>query len=494
VSIVLATIRPLSARLGTIAPLVGVLLLLPLTSRAQDELRASLFAAADAAIETAVAADAELLAPGAFGQALRIYADAEEDFARGRNMDRIRSDLNEAVQLLEQSIDSAEIATITLASLLKTREDALNADSPTFAGELWADAEEAFAEAIERLEYGNIRQARENSTEAETLYRDAELTAIKAQYLSRTRARLALAEQERVPRYAPETYRRASELLEQAETQLNENRYDTDLPRSLAQQADYEARHADHLAKEIQRIDEGELTIEDLVLSYEEPLTRIAAAADRVAPLDDGTAAITEELILFIEELIEQADQSQVDLTDARARIAELEDEIRELDEQLGGVSQERVALVQRLEAEARIREQFETIETLFNREEARVSREGNNLVLRLVGLSFESGSSEVGPEYRGLLQKVAQAANVFPRSQLVVEGHTDSYGSDASNLRLSQDRADAVSDYLGALGIESFRVSAIGFGETQPIANNETPQGRERNRRIDVRVEPQLE
>jgi len=491
---VTAFYRPRVPRFRLAVPLIGLLLLVT-AAHAQDELRTSLFGAADAAIDSATAANAGLLAPTDFGRAMEIYADAEQDFSRGRNMDRIRSDLNEVVQLLEQAVDSAEIAEITLASLIKTRDDALNADSPTFAPGLWSEAEEVFGEAVERLEYGNIRQARENSSEAETLYRDAELTAIKAQYLSRTRARLALAEQERVPRYAPETYRRARELLEQAETQLNENRYDTDLPRSLAQQADYEARHADYLAKQIERIDDDEMTIEDLVLRYEEPLTRIAAAADRTAPLDNGTDAITDELILFIEELVEDADQSAVDLADARVRIAELEDEIRELDEQLGGVSQERVALVQRLEAEARIREQFETIESMFDREEARVSREGNNLILRLVGLTFESGSAGIPAEHRGLLQKVAQAADIFPRSQIVVEGHTDSYGSDDNNMSLSRERADAVSDYLSdEFQIQAFRISAVGYGETQPIANNETPQGRARNRRIDVRIEPQLE
>ena len=184
-----------------------------------------------------------------------------------------------------------------------------------------------------------------------------------------------------------------------------------------------------------------------------------------------------------------------MDLEDGRKRIAELEDEIRDLDEQLGGVSQERVALVQRLEAEARIREQFETIENLFTRDEARVSREGNTIVLRLVGLTFESGRATVDPKYRPLLDKVRQAAAVFPRSQIIIEGHTDSYGSDDTNLRLSRERAEAVSEFLrDAFGIPAFRVSAVGYGETRPIANNETPQGRARNRRIDVRIEPQIE
>jgi outer membrane protein OmpA-like peptidoglycan-associated protein len=457
-------------------------------------LRESLFQEADRKLAEAEAANVALLAPGDYGRAMERYAEAEEDLARERNIDRIRFGLTEVVRLLDQAIESSEIARITLASMIKTREDAQNADAPTFANEFWTEAQELFDEAARRLESGNIRAARETSTEAENLFRDAELTAIKAQYLSQTRALLAQAVQLRVPRYAPVTFARAQSLLEQAETELNENRYDTDLPRSLAQQANYEARHAIFLAEQIERVDDGELTTEDLILRYESPLTQIAAAADKVAPLDAGTEPITEELILFIEELREDADQSAVDLADSRIRIAELEDEIRELDEQLGGVSQERVVLVQRLEAEARIREQFETIENLFEREEARVSREGNNLILRLVGLTFESGSANVGAEHRLLLQKVAQAASVFPRSQLVIEGHTDSYGSDDMNMSLSRQRAEAVSTFLSdEFGIPTFRSSAVGYGETQPIANNETPQGRERNRRIDIRIEPEL-
>ena len=123
------------------------------------------------------------------------------------------------------------------------------------------------------------------------------------------------------------------------------------------------------------------------------------------------------------------------------------------------------------------------------------MSREGNHLILRLVGLTFASGSAQIAPAHHNLLQKVAEAASVFPRSQIVIEGHTDSYGSDATNLSLSRQRADAVSQYLAeSFGIPAFRTSSVGYGETQPIANNETPQGRERNRRIDIRIEPELE
>ena len=130
----------------------------------------------------------------------------------------------------------------------------------------------------------------------------------------------------------------------------------------------------------------------------------------------------------------------------------------------------------------------------MFARNEARVFREGNNVILRLVGLTFDSGKSEIRQESFNLLEKVEKAIDVFPRSELVVEGHTDSYGGDESNQRLSQQRAESVQNYMiNAMRIPSYRIIATGFGETNPVANNETESGRARNRRIDIVIKPNL-
>jgi OOP family OmpA-OmpF porin len=462
---------------------------------AQDNLRATLFAEADRALEQARAANAELLAPAAFARGTDAYLGAEADLTRGRSVERISSSLASASRAFAEAADAAEIANVTLAAVIKTRADATNANAATFAAELWTEASELFDSAARRLESGDIRGSRSRADEAETLFRDAELTAIKAQYLSQTRALLAEADQARVPRVAPRTYEKARSLLAEAERELSENRYDTDLPRSLAQQANYEARHAIYLAGLIERLRAEDQTLEDLILRFEQPLADISAAADKAAQLDQGIEPVAAELVAYIEGLREQAEQAELDLTDSRARVVELEEEIRDLDARLGGVSQERVALVQRLEAEERIREQFAAIENMFERDEARVSREGNRMVIRLVGLTFASGQDVVRPAYRPLLEKLKRAADVFPRSQLTIEGHTDSYGGDENNLALSRRRAEAVGSFLTSeLQVPAVRISSVGYGETQPIANNDTEQGRARNRRIDVIIEPQLE
>ena len=464
------------------------------SAMAQD-LRDTLFAETDLALEAARNANASLLSPRLFADGLEAYAAAESDLERGRNLDRIRNRLNTAITAFTNAAEASEIAEITLASLIKTRDDAIQALADNFAAELWADAEEMFDSTARRLESGNISGARTRADEAEALFRDAELTAIKAQYLSQTRALLAQAEQARVPRYAPVTFEKATLLLLQAEQELNNNRYDTDLPRSLARQANYEARHAIFLAERVQLLRDQDWSEEQMILAYEEPITQIAAAADQVAQLDAGTEPVVDELVTYIEDMLLKEQRLNNDLNVSHLRIVGLEEEIRDLDERLGGVSQERVALVQRLEAEARIKEQFTQIETLFARDEALVYREGDNIIVRLVGLTFESGQSNVDPEYQLLLAKVQDAVEVFPRSQVIVEGHTDSYGSDGANMALSRARAESVGQYLSTeLNIASFRISAVGYGETRPIANNETPQGRTRNRRIDILIEPQIE
>ena len=83
----------------------------------------------------------------------------------------------------------------------------------------------------------------------------------------------------------------------------------------------------------------------------------------------------------------------------------------------------------------------------------------------------------------------------MFPRSELIIEGHTDSFGGDDANQKLSQTRAESVQQYMiNAMRIPTYRLIATGYGETRPIASNETESGRQRNRRIDIVIRPNLE
>jgi outer membrane protein OmpA-like peptidoglycan-associated protein len=104
----------------------------------------------------------------------------------------------------------------------------------------------------------------------------------------------------------------------------------------------------------------------------------------------------------------------------------------------------------------------------------------------------FQSGKSAIMPRSFALLDEVAAVLSARPSMQVRVEGHTDGRGSRSLNLRLSQARAEAVQGYLVGKGIGSDRMEAKGYGPEQPIDDNKTATGRERNRRVEFMITQQ--
>jgi outer membrane protein OmpA-like peptidoglycan-associated protein len=126
---------------------------------------------------------------------------------------------------------------------------------------------------------------------------------------------------------------------------------------------------------------------------------------------------------------------------------------------------------------------------------DADVERQSDRLLVTFPGDTlFDSGSSAIAPGAAQRLQSLAQTLARYPESQVVVRGYTDSVGSEASNLRLSEDRANNVRNYLVSSGVSPSRVTAMGFGEQFPLATNATEAGRQQNRRVEIEIVPQQE
>jgi outer membrane protein OmpA-like peptidoglycan-associated protein len=109
---------------------------------------------------------------------------------------------------------------------------------------------------------------------------------------------------------------------------------------------------------------------------------------------------------------------------------------------------------------------------------------------LKLPGNSFDFRSSDLKPEAKAQLEKVAETMAKNPSVNIRVEGHTDSVGSEKRNERLSQLRALSVKAFLVEHGVGASRVSAKGFGSSKPIADNKTEEGRAKNRRVEIYVD----
>jgi outer membrane protein OmpA-like peptidoglycan-associated protein len=120
------------------------------------------------------------------------------------------------------------------------------------------------------------------------------------------------------------------------------------------------------------------------------------------------------------------------------------------------------------------------------------VTRTGNQIILNMPGnVTFASNSSDINSSFYEVLNSVAVVLNEFEKTTLDVVGHTDSVGSESYNQKLSEKRALSVADYLVSQKVLPARVLVDGRGEAQPIASNDTPEGRAKNRRVTIEINP---
>ena len=120
------------------------------------------------------------------------------------------------------------------------------------------------------------------------------------------------------------------------------------------------------------------------------------------------------------------------------------------------------------------------------------VTRNGDNIILNMPSnITFDTDQDAISPGFYPTLNSVAIVLNKFNKTLVDINGHTDSVGNAAYNQGLSERRAMSVATYLGGQGLDQRRVSALGFGMSQPVASNSSPDGRAQNRRVEIQIAP---
>jgi outer membrane protein OmpA-like peptidoglycan-associated protein len=227
------------------------------------------------------------------------------------------------------------------------------------------------------------------------------------------------------------------------------------------------------------------------------------ADADRARTDADRAAADADRARLDAERSRDEAE---------RARISEREETARAATD--AALSRQRVAQAQSeteaakanevLASNEAMRARIQALDALRERDAARqglyvslsaileTRREARGLIINLSDVLFDTGQATLKPGAREKLSKLAGILLAYPGAyRIEVEGHTDSVGSDDSNLKLSQGRADSVHDYLLQSGVKPDRmIAARGFGESTPVADNDTAAGRQVNRRVEIIIE----
>ncbi|MDP8208623.1 MAG: OmpA family protein [Candidatus Electryonea clarkiae] len=438
-----------------------------------------------------------LLSPKNIAKAEKFFKRAREGQFQNKKIESIESDLQKANDALSDALRVIETGKPIFESVLIAREDCDTAEASIYSPEILEKAEIELNDAISALESGKIEKAEQKVQESDLLFREAELKAIKVTVTGSARAAIDQAIVEEAMTFAPLTMQLAINKTDEADKILEADRDAKSEATKKVEEALFEVRHALYItgkAKEFGSLDDG---YEKLFLETEGYVDRIALILNYEPRYDHG---LGDPIIEIGKTFSATLDNLRSDNRRLSQVISERDQEIVELQKQLKRKRQELAALKGTIDAEKDQKkreeeikqletEKFERIYSAFDEEDAMVLLQDNNLILRLSSLQFHSGKSTIQPESFEILGKVISILQEFPDHVVVIEGHTDSFGGGATNQALSEERAKAVLEYILSTNpaINQAKINSKGYGESAPIASNETKEGRAANRRIEV-------
>jgi len=289
-------------------------------------------------------------------------------------------------------------------------------------------------------------------------------------------------------KYAPEILAKAQASLEIAENALSSNANKNDIISAARETAQFseDARAYSAQCQEEERIAQER----DAAAAEAKAQAEAKAAADAAEAKRQADAEAADAKRKADEAAADAKRQADEAAADAKRQADEAAaDAKRQADAELGAQqaanAQQQAALEQSEREKQLLRQRL--LEQ-FNRVLPTTDTPAG-LVVNMADVLFATGKSDLRAAAREALAKLSGIVLNYPTLQLTIEGHTDSVGSAEYNQALSEKRADAVRDYLVSQGVEASKLSAQGLGKYHPVADNSTPTGRQKNRRVEIIV-----
>lgn len=415
--------------------------------------------------------EVDLLSAALFNKASIAYNDSLS-LARSGD-DKAQQRLKTGQSLLNQAKSSTLTSKDELAIVLKARDRALRASADKKNAKAFSETDASLIKLGNLVAEGEIADVREERQALAKRYATLEVEALKIATAKDAEDMIRKAEKLNANDYAPRTLKQAKGELALAKKVLDSDADAREKAATHAQQAYQQASQAIQITEIIKEFKQSNMTDEQIVLWYQTQLSR--AVAPVVASPDFGkpNKALISGLASEVQSVVNKARATEQSLAESRLQFTS----------QIEASDAER-------KHQAELESRFRTVQGMFTSDEAEVYRQGDNVLIRSYGFNFPSGGSEIQSANFPLLKKIITATKQFPQSKIKVAGHTDNRGSDELNMTLSTDRADKVAQFLVQVGnLESQSVSSIGFGKTQPLASNETVEGRAANRRVEILI-----
>ncbi|MFQ5345943.1 MAG: OmpA family protein, partial [Mariprofundus sp.] len=339
-----------------------------------------------------------------------------------------------------------------------------------------------FSLVVKAAENGHLNKARKEAKHALHTFRAALTVAARKQFVRPISKNIAQARKFKARTYAPSSLDHALKTQQKIAHLIKANPNAQSKAYSLLLQGQESANQAIRISKLGSQIDRHPEALESWIDAND---ARMAALAGAIGIQLNRSLSPDAQLAQLTQGIEDMKTEHRAQISDAEKQIHALSEKLAKYEGELSDMAEVRRKLQLRREAEAKIKR----LTKLFDPEMVEILLTPDaDVILRMKKLNFLSGSAVIPPKAYSMLDNAIKSIEIFPNRTARIEGHTDFMGSNAYNQELSKRRADAVRDYLllQMPGNEA-RFSTIGLGEEKPIANNETAEGRTKNRRIDI-------
>jgi outer membrane protein OmpA-like peptidoglycan-associated protein len=400
-------------------------------------------------VDAGYAGQYDVLAKKDFAKAESYLKEAKEELADGENQKDVLEEVAYGRAYFERARAAAESRRGQIAGVLNARQAALDAQVRNNPKN-----EKAFRKLDDELRSESDHLANLSAAEISDLqarYYDLQLLAMKHNHLGQAISLIEDAKDDDAADDAPTALRQAEVDLATAENLMKANRNNPEAYQDAAAKAVTSAEFLSAVLKETNGGKVNEVTATNVVVQR----MKISSLQGTVGTLQGELGTVSQEMGQKNQALLKR-------------------------ERELAGAT-----------AAVNFQKALDHARKQFSPEEAEVFQEGDKLLIRLKAINFGSGRSDLPAQSASLLAKVKAVAEGLGPQQILVEGHTDSTGSAEVNSELSEARAEAVTNYFSANGIDEAKLQSVGHGFEKPIASNKSAAGRAQNRRVDILITP---
>jgi outer membrane protein OmpA-like peptidoglycan-associated protein len=393
-------------------------------------------------LQTDHRSQADVFAKDSFEQAQKHLDKAKKLQESGAKNEKVLDEAGLAKAYSEKAQEQTERSKADLSGVADARQLALEGGAANVRSKQLKDVDDDFASYVEKSNKGKATP--EKTAEFQKRYSDIELDAITETQLSQSEKWINNAKDMGAEKRAPQSFANAKEDYNNARLVISTDRHDD--------------------------------------AAIDAAVAKSNASAQRLVEVtrEAKTSDIPENVA--------------VDVVTKRHAIDRLNRRVGESREENAALMDDNTTLANKMATDARISQAIAEAQQSFDKKDAEVYSQGNNILLRLKTVQFASGKSDIPTAAFAVLGKTKQVIQDLRAKKVVIQGHTDSTGSAALNKKLSLARAEAVADYLSSDGsVDRSMIEAVGYGDMRPLTTNKTVAGRAQNRRVDVVITPGL-